>query len=490
MNVTHADGERFREAIASKLGLHFDDTKRGELAELLGARAKAVGAAGVADYFRRLDEREWVALAERLTVGETYFFRYREQFDAFRDVVLPRAASAPRAFRILSAGCSGGDEPYSLAIAILEHAPTIAARAEIVAFDVNPAALARAADARYSAWALREVPDAVRARHFTKQGDAFHVARAAREMVRFERRNLVDADDAFFRRDAFDLVFCRNVIMYFAPETMRAVVVKLAESMRGGAHLFLGHAETLRGISNDFHLRHSHETFYYERKGDGVHASLPVVLRKTSEDVPSVAAAAIDDGSWVDVIQSSSQRVAKLEARSDKSGAQNATARADRGTILEMVRAERFVDALESLGARDDDDPEAKLLRAVLLTNRGALDDAERLCNAILATDDLNAGAHYVTALCREHAGDHDGAIAHDRMATYLEPTFAMPHIHMGILERRAGHFERARVEIVRALELIDAEDPSRILLFGGGFSREALATLCRNEMRRCGGGP
>ncbi len=485
--------ERFRGVITSRLGLYFDDAKLDELGELLDARRSAIGAINVDDYLRRIDDQELDALATRLTVGETYFFRYREQLDAFRDVALAETLKRTNGpIRILSAGCATGDEPYSLAMTILDHAPQAAVRTEIVAFDLNPSSLAKAREGVYAPWALREIADDDRPRHFSKHGTTYRLARDVRDMVRFEQRNLVLEDPAFWRAGAFDIVFCRNVVMYFDVETMRSVIRRIAKATNPRAFLFLGHAETLRGISNDFHLRHSHETFYYERKGEGDHvADRPREPRdepRVTTFVATPTGHVAEDASWVDVIQRASERVAKL---STAPTAPHATRDepAERGKILEMVRAERFAEALELLGTRDED-PESRLLRAVLLTNRGDLALAESICGDILSSDDLNAGAHYVKALCREHAGDRESAIAHDRMATYLEPTFTMPHIHIGILERRAGRLDRARAEIVRALELIAAEDPSRILLFGGGFSRDALATLCRNELRRCGGTP
>jgi len=486
MRIARGEAERFRRTIAARLGLHFDDGKLDDLADLLRARIDATGASGTDEYTRRLDANEVATLAERLTVGETYFFRYREQFDAFEGAL---AAFGTRSLRILSAGCATGDEPYSLAIAIFERAPTLAARTEIVAFDVNPAAVAKARTARYAPWALREVSDEIRARYFARDGSSYKVAPEVRAMVRFERRNLIDDDAAFFADDVFDVVFCRNVIMYFDAETMRTVMQRVSRALRPGGLLFLGHAETLRGISNDFHLRHAHETFFYERKSErtALAAIDPVRPRDASAEIARTIA--FDDASWVDVIRRASERVAHLSAERQVPARAAIAPRVERAKVLDMVRAERFGDALAMLGASDAD-LESKLLRAVLLTNQGELARAETLCGEILASDDLHAGAHYVKALCREHASDRDGALEHDRMATYLEPTFAMPHLHVGILERRAGNLERARAALVRALELIPAEDPSRILLFGGGFSREALGALCRNEMRRCGGSP
>jgi chemotaxis protein methyltransferase CheR len=104
-----------------------------------------------------------------------------------------------------------------------------------------------------------------------------------------------------------------------------------------------------------------------------------------------------------------------------------------------------------------------------------------------VALDELNAGAHYVMALCREHAADAAAAIEHDRTAIYLDAGFAMPHLHLGLMARRAGDDDVARHEFSQALVLLAREDASRLLLFGGGFSRDALVALCRAELRVVG---
>jgi chemotaxis protein methyltransferase CheR len=108
----------------------------------------------------------------------------------------------------------------------------------------------------------------------------------------------------------------------------------------------------------------------------------------------------------------------------------------------------------------------------------------------LLELDELSAGAHYLLALCREGAGDRAAASHHDQVAAYLDPGFAMPRLHLGLLARRGGDREAARNELGQALVLLQREDASRVLLFGGGFSRDALIALCRAELIRCGGEP
>jgi chemotaxis protein methyltransferase CheR len=108
----------------------------------------------------------------------------------------------------------------------------------------------------------------------------------------------------------------------------------------------------------------------------------------------------------------------------------------------------------------------------------------------VLDVDELNAGAHYLLALCREGARDRTSAVYHDQVAIYLDPGFAMPHLHLGLLARREGDGAAAQRELEQAILLLEREDSSRLLLFGGGFGRDTLVALCRTELVGCGGPP
>jgi chemotaxis protein methyltransferase CheR len=129
-------------------------------------------------------------------------------------------------------------------------------------------------------------------------------------------------------------------------------------------------------------------------------------------------------------------------------------------------------------------DPDVLLLAAALYTHGGQLADAEEACARLLEVDELSAGAHYLIALCREGAGDRIRAEHHDQIAVYLDPGFAMPHLHLGLLARRAGDRTTARRELEQAALLLQREESARLILFGGGFGREALVALCRTELR------
>lgn len=508
------DVERFRDLVRAHLGLDFDDDKLEGLAEVLCQRVEATGQGRAEVYLDRLEaglDADWRILAERLTVNETYFFRYRDHFRAFSDVVLARAASAQpvkQPIRILSAGAASGEEAYSLAILTLENGASATRRdVSIVGVDVNPQTIARAVRGTYSSWSLRDTPADLRDRYFTSDGRGHRLREDVRAMVSFEERNLVVDDPLFWRPEVFDVVFCRNVLMYMTAEAMHDIVARVARSLRPGGYLFLGHAENLRGVSQEFHLRHTHDSFYYERRRPGVPAEEPRGEARAAAvggyaALPTRVALGLDDPPWFDAIARASERVtaivdrapvARVEPRPASNGpaALPAEPSLGRRDVLQLIREERFTDALAALHGLPRSvapDPEALLLRAVVLTNAGRFGEAEGACRELLAVDALSAGANYLSALCREHAGDPAGAVDRDQTAAYLAPTFAMPRLHLGLLERRAGRMDRARAELRQALALLPAEDESRILLFGGGFGRDALIALCRAELRRCGG--
>ena len=486
--ATRSDVERFRAAVTRRIGLHFDEAKQGFLGEVLGRRLGKLGRASE-PYLWSLEQepwgREWSALAQELTVGETYFFRNKEQFRALAEIALPerlaRAAEAPRRLRLLSAGCASGEEAYSMAI-VTRSVVTIAAQeVSIHAVDINPAVLEKAARGRYSAWALRDTPADVLRLWFRQDDREMILDERVRAAVTFAAANIAADDPDLWQPGAYDIIFCRNVLMYFSAEQMRATVARMARSLAPGGFLFLGHAETLRGMSEAFHLRHTHGTFYYERRGDVVEA--PPMMRVPTSVVatPTISL----DNNWFETINRATERIAMLMPLPEGTPALPPAPRWDSAPALDLLRRERFADALDYVRACPAErDTDVMLLEATLLAHDGQLTAAEEACTRLLAIDDLNAGAYYVLALCREQSGNRDNAGEQDRIAAYLDPGFAMPRLHLGLMARRAGDGNAARRELGHALILLEREEPSRLLLFGGGFSREALIALCEAALR------
>ena len=250
--LTHV--ERLRDVVARHLGLAFDETRFGELADVL-EKLGAANDGGPEGYLERLERpaarrEDVLALALHLTVGETYFLRNAAQFRALAEVALParvEARSAYRRLRLLSAGCSSGEEAYSLAMIARERVDA-GWDVSILGIDINAAALDRAARGRYSSWSLRETPDDVRRRWFRSDEREHTLNPSIRSAVRFEQKNLADEERDLWLPEAYDVIFCRNVLMYFTPDGAREVIRALSRALAPGGYLFLGHAETLRGL--------------------------------------------------------------------------------------------------------------------------------------------------------------------------------------------------------------------------------------------------
>jgi len=495
--ATLSQAQRFKAVIGHTIGLRFDDTKLAFLSEVLQRRLKDRGRDGDS-YLRELEyeppNAELAALGRELTVGETYFFRNNEQFCALAEAVLPdrmRARSDHKELRLLSAGCSSGEEAYSMAMVARETVGDPSWKVSVRAVDLNPNALERALRGRYSPWALREVSAEMRARRFREDGRDVTLDDAIRAMVTFELANLASDNPSLWQPAAYDVIFCRNALMYFEPDQMRAAIERIARSLAPGGYLFLGHAETLRGISDQFHLCNTHQTFYYQL-GNGFEADRGQIVQFAPRPNRARMPQPVQEFAWFDEIRRASERVtALLPGPAVSDALQEPSISFDPAPALDLLRQERFAEALNHVrvaAAMPRQDCDALLLEAVLLMHSGQIEAADDVGCRLLRLDGQNAAAHYIRALCREHEGAHERAIEHNRASANLDPTFAMPRLHLGLLMRRGGDRDAARREFTQALDLFAHESDSRILMFGGGFGRQALIELCQSALKECGG--
>jgi chemotaxis protein methyltransferase CheR len=469
--------DRFRTVIERQLGLHFDNDGDPKLKTVLHRRM-TVNQQNCESYLQQIESgkpAELTTLCAELTVSETYFLRHLEQFQALMRSVLPERLAGPagsEGLDLLSAGCATGEEAYSLAIALRESSAELFRSTGVLGIDVNPGSLAKARSGRYTNWSMRSVPPAVIRRWFTTEDREVVLDPELRERVRFQQCNL-SRDDAFFwQPDRFDVIFCRNVLMYFSPEVMAQVVRRLAGSLKPGGCLFLGSAETLRGVSEDFLLRESHGAFFYQLKPLPFAASRAgVAAGRKSEPLPAP-----------------SVREVSAPGRPDPS-----VAALDVAAVVALLRDERFGDALAkidriagALGQQDGGrDPDLLLLRAILLVHVGDTAAAERTARRLTGTSRLRAEAHAVLATCRESEKDLDAAIMHCRTAIAIAAGFAMAHLQLGRLSQRLGEQHTAQREYTESARLLRFETDYRIMLFGGGFDREALISLCRTQSVR-----
>lgn len=419
---------------------------------------------------------ESMQLAARLAVGETSFFREPGHFEALIEHVIPERLSddGDRQVRVLSVGCSTGEEPYSLATAAWSAFGLAAKRILIQGVDANPAAIERARRARYSPWALRATPAATREQWFHRNENGYELVERARTSVLFDVKNLFEEDAAFWQPGTADVVFCRNVLIYFSERQIEAAIRRFASVLREGGALFLGHSEMIRDRTGSFETVQSNGVFYHRRIGDSVHA------RPTYQ--PADGPRHCRDGDRPRMAATGSGAVAAPEVASPGRTLADATS---------LFRQEKFAEALSLLDVvrvdADGEAPSLELLRASILANMGSFDAAEAACGRVLELDARCAAAHYLIGLCQEHSGHVEEAALHHRRAIEVDPAFSMSHLRLGVLTRKKGDWQGARRLLEIALLLLPREHLEMLRLLGGGFSADALVSLCRSELRACG---
>jgi chemotaxis protein methyltransferase CheR len=262
-----------RGLIADASGIVFDERSRFILERRLAARLRALRLETHEQYYRYLlfdDGRgeELARMLDQVAVRETYFFREPQQLDAFRRDLLPRLAeenAASRRLRIWSAGCATGEEPYTIAMIVLESGLFEGWEVDIFGTDLSQVAVGQARRGLFRDGSMRALADETRARYFAFEGpNAWRLDERVRRMVTFGTLNLVDTARYEVYAGA-DVIFCRNVLIYFGAETRRMVVNRFYETLREGGYLLLGHAETLVSLNTPFKLLHLPSEMVYRR---------------------------------------------------------------------------------------------------------------------------------------------------------------------------------------------------------------------------------
>ncbi|HVG46044.1 MAG TPA: CheR family methyltransferase [Longimicrobium sp.] len=261
-----------RDLIVQRTGVFYGEAKRALLEERLGELVAARGLPSLLDYYYLLKydpdaSAVWGELMDRLAVPETYFWRQAEQFEALAEVLLPRFAAAGRPLRILSAACCSGEEPLSIAMALEEGGWFGRLPIEIVGCDASAALVARAQAGVYGERALRSLSPARRERWFRREGDRWRIDPALHARVRWATANLLEEAEVG-PLAAVDVVFCRNVFIYFSDDAIRKVVRTFATRMRAPAYLFLGASESLMRLATDFTMGEVGAAFVYVRDPD------------------------------------------------------------------------------------------------------------------------------------------------------------------------------------------------------------------------------
>ena len=283
-NMTLEEFYLFRDFIHQRSGIFFADNKMYLLRNRLAKRIQELGIGSYRDYFYHIKyditTKEFNILMNLVTTNETSFYRNPPQLKSFSEEVLPLIirgkldSEEPKSLKIWSAGCSTGEEPYTLAILIMEFLKsTVDWNIEVVASDISEDVLAAARKGHYSEVSLRTTPAEIVQRYFTRQENKYVIKPEIKVMVRFGHLNLYDPRKLSMFAD-MDIIFCRNVMIYFSDEVKKQIVRGFYNALRPGGYFYIGYSESLHGISKAFKLVYFKQALAYhkEARGGGLEA--------------------------------------------------------------------------------------------------------------------------------------------------------------------------------------------------------------------------
>lgn len=268
--ISETEFRRLRDAIRERFGIFFDDSKQFLLQSRLQTRLVKRSLPDFNAYLNFLTahperQNEWDELASVLSNNETYFFRERAQLDVLANDVVEQARKAGGKLRVWSSACSTGEEPFSIAMTLLENRRLTPAQIEIKASDLSPRALEKSETAFYRELSFRATPPELIQKYFKPFQGGFLISNEIKRMVQFFRINLLD-ERAVAQQGPVDAIFCRNVLIYFDKPTQKRVVEAFAKALRPGGYLFLGHAESIMRLTDMYEPIVTPKAIYYKVK--------------------------------------------------------------------------------------------------------------------------------------------------------------------------------------------------------------------------------
>jgi chemotaxis protein methyltransferase CheR len=286
--LSDATFQLLRDVIEARTGVFFSDEKRGMLADKLSELVVSMGMSSYLEYYYalRYDDAQGshtAALFDRLAVPETYFWRQAEHFNLLGSVIAPRffERHPERPLRVWSAACCTGEEPVSIAIALAEAGLLESRPVEIIGSDASRAMIAGARAGVYQERSFRQLPRALRDKYFDADLRGGWRPRAwLTERIAYEVASLTDPL-ALARLATADVIFCRNVFIYFADETVRSIVTSFGAHMPDDGYLFVGAAESLTRLGVDFELAQVGDAFVYVRAGMRAAAEAQALPRRS-----------------------------------------------------------------------------------------------------------------------------------------------------------------------------------------------------------------
>jgi chemotaxis protein methyltransferase CheR len=436
---------RLKEHVVGSTGLAYYADKDADLARRISHRLSSLGMRDCASYLDMLRNplrgpAELDALIAEITIGETYFFRHQEHFDALRDLVIPDLIArnpARRSLRIWCAGCADGPEPYSLAILLKRDMAhhLLGWDVTILGTDINRRCLARASEGKFEEWAFRSTSEDLKRTCFGKEGRLWSIAPEYKEWVSFQYHNLVEHSFPSLLNNlfCFDLIVCRNVMIYFAPDLMQRMIEQFHDCLVPGAWLLVGPSEPNMNYFSSFRTVNAPGVTLYQ-KPDAEYVGQDDILRpivgRPTGDEADAASRPIDNRPQVDNLP---HKVTLADVRHH--------------------------------------------------ADQGEWESAARLCEQLLRKDNLNSVVHFYQALVLGQMRRQDEAERSLRRAIYLDRQFVLAHYYLGIFLQSHGDLRLAARSFQNTLDLLRSRRDTDILADADGITVAELKKLAKMHL-------
>ena len=471
-------------------------------------------------------------LLDLITIGETYFFRNKAQFDVLMGFVLPeimqkKLHAQDKCIRVWSAGCSGGDETYSIAIAMMEVVPSYDQwDISILGTDINRNGLGCAKEAIYGEKHIGHLPKEYLGKYFKAGGPPYLLNASVRESVQFEYHNL--AKDPFLHEGMqnADVIFCRNVIIYFDGQTTERVIDNFHNCLAQDGYLFLGHTETLWQITQKFERVEFPQTFLYKKRlvpfqEDAMKPfiGLPEIaigdltLPPTSigdfeagvknsrsrptlndaapsnwgtEGLTSVKDTAAKQGFFREELRSGLQGTPRFLETSEgppDTGEEAESAHKGPNLCLEEINNQTAPPSPNQTIRQDTNPLYAHLTKATLLANEAKYKEATEMLAKIIEVDNLSVDAYYLLGVLSYKSSNLAEAETQFRKVIYVDPDSVLAYFNLGNMYLYQKKLKEAAREFKNAIRLLEKRPKDEQVRFCEDFTVEFLLRACRNRL-------
>ena len=431
-------------------------------------------------------DREWQELLALLTIGESYFFRDRGHFNLLKHQILPELIESKRkachdtlekksSLKIWSAGCSSGQEPYSLAILVKELIPDLSAwEISILGTDINPEAIAKAQRGIYETWSFRQVDPQIQKHYFQLRKLGWEIEPRIRRMVKFRCGNLLQESFPSPSADLHDLdiIICRNVFIYFNFEAIATVLEKFYHTLKPNGYLIVGHTELSGQNLSKFQLKAFAESIVYQRQSadseskNKTNISTLQSLQKQAKTIknsqikPQII---VDNGLTKHQLSSLTTQpiLPRLPLGSSTRSSQSNPDLAPAEILFQAGEYSRAIQVAQTIIQQHPQYFDAYYLMAQSWANLGDYEQATQCCQQAIKTNNLSEKPYYLLARIAEEKGDLEQTKFLLKKIIYLAPESIAAYLELGSLYEKEGDCSRANKMLVAALELLKKLSPN-----------------------------